>query len=254
MESLALTRDGSDTSIQGVIAFQVSDQAPVIKPGGLSKYCGERGGICAEKVDQPRREDFGELREFTVGGSDELMGETWVGRSPKGSQDLGGAFEPFDERRHNFLTVLEVNEEIRGLTPVFFPALWEGDLASVVREGVLGGVVASWYDGGGCLRWGVLRRAVTLVAGLSKLARKCDDFFGVSPASNLTGSEGPDGGSGGSLGHDELNVDGLIPGELQIVESGEGKVGEDLSRASQVRWSNLEDRAGGGMVTSVSAA
>ena len=150
MESLALTRDGSDTCVQGVIAFQVGDQAPVIKPAGLSKYCGERCGICAEKVDQPHREDFGELREFTLGGSDEFMGEVWVGRSPKSSQDLGGALELFDEQRHNFLTILEVNEEIRGLTPILFPAFWEGDFAAIVGEGVSGGVVTSWYDGGGC--------------------------------------------------------------------------------------------------------
>ena len=102
-------------------------------------------------MDQPRREDFGELGEFTVGGSDELMGEIWVGRSPKGSQDPGGAFEPLDERRHNFLTVLEVNEEIKGLTPILLPAFWEGDLASIVGEGLSGSVVASWYDGGGSL-------------------------------------------------------------------------------------------------------
>ena len=146
-----MTRDGSDTCVQGVIAFQVGDQAPVIKPGGFSKNCGERRGICAEKVDQPGWEDLGELRKFTLGGSDELMGEIWVGRSPKGSQDLRGAFEPFDERRHNLLTVLEVNEEIRGLTPVLFPTFWEGDLAAAVGVGVSGGVVASWYDGGGCL-------------------------------------------------------------------------------------------------------
>ena len=86
-----------------------------------------------------------------MGGRDELMGEIWVGRSPKGSQDLGGAFEPLDKRRHNLLAVLEVNEEIRGLTPIFLPALGEGDLAPVVGEGVSGGVVASWYDGGGCV-------------------------------------------------------------------------------------------------------
>ena len=144
-------------------------------------------------MDQPRREDFGELGEFTVGGSDELMGEMWVGRSPKGTQDLGGAFEPFDERRHNFLTVLEVNEEIRGLTPVLFPTLWEGDLAAVIGEDVSGGVVASWYDGGGGLGWGVLRRAVTLVAGLSELARKTDDFFRVASPSCLADGEGSNG-------------------------------------------------------------
>ena len=214
MESLALTRDGLDASVQGVIAFQVGDQAPVIKPGGLSKNCGERCGICAEKVDQPHREDFGELGEVTVWGSDELMGEIWVGRSPKGSQDLGGAVEALDVRRHNLLTVLEVNEEIRGLTPILFPPLWEGDLTPVVREGVSGGVIASWYDGGGGLGWGVLRRVVTLVAGLSKLARKSDDFVRVGSTSRLTGGEGSDGGSGGSLSHDELNLDGFILGEL----------------------------------------
>ena len=191
MESLALTRDGSDTSVQGVIAFQVGNQAPVIKPGSLSKYCGECHGICAEKVDQPRREDFGELSDLTMGGSNELMGEIWVGRSPKGSQDLGGAFESFDVQRHNLLTVLEVNEEIRGLTPVLFPALWEGDLASVVGDRVSGGVVASWYVGGGGLGW-LLRRAVTLVAGLSELTHKSNDFVHVGSSSHLTGSESPD--------------------------------------------------------------
>ena len=214
MESLALTRDGSDTCVQGVIAFQVGDQAPVIKPAGLSKNCGERGGICAEKVDQPHREDFGELGEFTVRGSDELMGEIWVGRSPKGTQDLGGAFEAFDVRRHNFLAILKVNEEIRGLTPILLPAVWEGDLTSAVQEGVLGGVVASWYDGGGGLGWGVLRRAVTLVTGLSELARKSDDFVRMGSMSGLAGGEGLDGGSGSSLRHEELNLDRFILGEL----------------------------------------
>ena len=173
-------------------------------------------------MDQPRREDFGELGEFTVGGSDELMGEMWVGRSPKGTQDLGGAFEALDEWRHNFLTVLEVNEEIRGLTPVLFPPLGEGDLTSVVGEAVSGGVIASWYDGGGGLGWGVLRRAVTLVAGFSELARKADDFVRVASPSRLTSGEGPNGGSSGSLGHEELNLDGFILGKLEVVEGGEG--------------------------------
>ena len=197
-----------------MIAFQVGDQAPVIKPGSLSKYCGERRGICAEKVDQPRREDFRELGEFTTWGSDELMGEVWVRRSPKGTQDLGGAFEALDVRRHNFLTVLEVNEEIRGLAPILFPTLWEGDLASAVREGVSGGVVTSWYDGGGGLGWGEPGRAMTLVAGLRELTRKADDFFCMGSTSSLTGGEGSDGGPGGSLGHGELNLDGFIPSKL----------------------------------------
>ena len=191
MESLALTRDGSDTSVQGMIAFQVGNQAPVIKPGGLSKNCGERRGICAKKVDQPSREDFGELGDLTVRGSDEFMGEIWVGRSPKGSQDLGGAFKPFDVWCHNFLTVLEVNEEIRGLTPILLPAVWEGDFAPIVSGRISGGVVASLYVGGGGL-WQLLRHAVTLVTGLSELARKSDDFVCVGSFSCLTGGERSD--------------------------------------------------------------
>ena len=173
-------------------------------------------------MDQPRREDFGELREFTVGGGDEFMGEMWVGWSPKGTQDLGGAFEALDERRHNFLTVLEVNKEIRGLAPILLPALWEGDLTSIVGEGLSGGVVASWYEGGGNLGWGVPGRAMTLVLGLSEPARKADDFVRVASPPCLAGGKGPDGGPGGSLGKVELNLDGFILGELEGVEGGEG--------------------------------
>ena len=68
----------------------------------------------------------------------------------------------------------------------------------------------------------MLRRAVTLVAGLNELARKADDFVCVTPTSGLADGEGPDGGSGGSLGDLELNFDGFILGELEGVEGSEG--------------------------------
>ena len=68
----------------------------------------------------------------------------------------------------------------------------------------------------------MLGRAITLVAGLSELARKCDDFLGVGPTSCLADGEGSDGGSGGGLGHEVLYLDGFILGELQVVEGGEG--------------------------------
>ena len=64
-----MTRDGSDTCVQGVIAFQVGDQAPVIKPGCLSKNCGERGGICAEMAVQEKILRVVEYGEFQRLGS-----------------------------------------------------------------------------------------------------------------------------------------------------------------------------------------
>ena len=60
----------------------------------------------------------------------------------------------------------------------------------------------------------MLGRAATLVAGLSELTREVDDFFGMDPPLCLTGGEGPDGGSGNSLGHGESYLHGLILGEL----------------------------------------
>ena len=63
---------------------------------------------------------------------------------------------------------------------------------------------------------------MTLVAGLSELARKADDFVRMAASTCLAGGEGSDGGSGGSLGDEELNLHGLILGELEIVEGGEG--------------------------------
>ena len=60
----------------------------------------------------------------------------------------------------------------------------------------------------------MLRRAVTLVAGLSELTRKIDDFFDVGSSSRLAGGEGSDGGSSGSLGHEKLHLKWLVPGEL----------------------------------------
>ena len=68
----------------------------------------------------------------------------------------------------------------------------------------------------------MLGRAVTLVSGLSELACKTDDFVRVAASSRLAGGEGSDGGSGGSLGDEELNLDGFILGELKVVEGGEG--------------------------------
>ena len=56
--------------------------------------------------------------------------------------------------------------------------------------------------------------ATTLVAGLSELVREVDDFLGMGSPSRLAGGEGPDGGSGSSLGHGELYLNGLILGEL----------------------------------------
>ena len=165
-------------------------------------------------MDQPPREDLGEIGEVTVGGGDELMGEVWVGRSPKGSQDLGGTFEPFDERRHNLLPILEVNEEIRGLTPILLPPLGKGDLTPVVGVGVSGGVVASWYDGGGCVGRGVPGRAVMLIADLRELTHEGDDFVSVTPTSGLADREGSDGGSGSLLGQGELDLDRLVLGKL----------------------------------------
>ena len=64
--------------------------------------------------------------------------------------------------------------------------------------------------------------AVTLVAGLSELARKSDDFVHVGLPPCLTGGEGSNGRSSDSLGHEELNLDGLILGKLEVVEGGEG--------------------------------
>ena len=40
---------------------------------------------------------------------------------------------------------------------------------------------------------------------------------------------------------------GSFPASCRLLKAEKGEVGEDLSRASRVRWSNSEDRAGGGM-------
>ena len=53
-----------------------------------------------------------------------------------------------------------------------------------------------------------------LVLSRRQLAREADDFVGMGPPSGLAGGEGSDGGSGGGLGQEELNLDGLVPGEL----------------------------------------
>ena len=94
-------------------------------------------------MDQPCWEDLGEVGDTSIGGGDQLVGEVWVGRSPKGTQDTGCALKLFDEWGHNLLAIWEVNEEIRGLTPIFFPPFGEGDLTSVLGGIISGGMDAS---------------------------------------------------------------------------------------------------------------